>query len=99
MHYLHDERLNDLKQSQKKCFQVRQDSRLGQIMYIDYLQDPFFDGWKYEEKHDFSCQQWLRLRAEKINWSKDHRFSHMSTNEQNHLRANIRECKRQCVVM
>ena len=94
LHYLYDERLNHWKTSQKQEHQMRQDSRLGQTMYIDYLHDPFFDGWKDEEKQDFSRQQFVRLRAENINWSNDHRFSHMTKNEQYTLRAKIRKRKR-----
>jgi len=98
LHYLYDERLNHWEKSQKKEYQTRQDSRLGQTMYIDYRHDPFFAEWKDKDKEDFSRQQFVRLRAEKINWSNDDRFSHMNKNEQYALRANISKRKRQCVV-
>ena len=98
LHYLNDERLNHWEKSQRKEYQIRQDSRLGRTMYIDYLHDPFFDEWKDEEKQDFSRQQLLRLRAENINWLEDDRFSHMTKNEQYALRAKIGKRQRQCIV-
>jgi hypothetical protein len=98
LHYLHDERLSHWKLSQKKNFQKRQDSELGKIMYIDYLHDPFFQDWTHDEKEEFSREQFLRLKAEHVDVSKDPRFTTMSGHEKYYIKANIKKNRKQCVI-
>ena len=41
------------------------------MMYIDYLKDPFFQDWTLDEKEEFSREQFSRLKAERVDVSKE----------------------------
>ena len=74
---------------QKKEYQDRQDTRLGEIMFLDYMNDPFFNQWTLEQRREYDKKQTARLKLQKIDWLTDVRFTGIGLDYRQKLKKKI----------